>query len=105
MWGVMEDRYEGSETVVSLFLFAKSDWSLCGLWRLHDFVICSEHREQVEKLFSSTYSEEHSSRANKRDTDRKVKFQGVEVLTMGKYEYMRWTFWSKSATKEMKKRV
>lgn len=52
-------------------------------------VICSEHREQVDKLFSSTYSAEHSSRANTRDTDRKVKFQGVEVLTMGKYKYMR----------------
>lgn len=62
------------------------------LWTMtftHDFVICSEHREQVDKLFSSTYSAEHSSRANTRDTDRKVKFQGVEVLTMGKYKYMR----------------
>lgn len=61
------------------------------LWTMtftHDFVICSEHREQVDKLFSSTYSAEHSSRANTRDTDRKVKFQGVEVLTMGKYKYM-----------------
>lgn len=62
------------------------------LWTMtftHDFVICSEHREQVDKLFSSTYSAEHSSRANTRDTDRKVKFQGVEVLTMGKYKYTR----------------